>query len=182
MLSSQTVSHQLQPACALPGPWQGAHPGPSVIAGRLKRSASHRGWGRTAALECQEHCIELKETRKELKRLSTCHGTPCRAYRWTSRTCRPIAQTSHSLVFSLSQHLLHTTAMTGSRLDLRPLGFGEGQRDPSPNILEKRALIGTFRYPPDSNCAHLPTEQSGFLVTGDGDRWGTGHRGRAMLE
>ena len=62
--------------------------------------------------------------------------------------------------------------MTGSRLGLGPLGFGEGRSDPSPNILEKWALTGMFRYPPDNDYARLSTERNGFLVTGEGGKWG----------
>lgn len=96
------------------------------------------------------------------------------------RVCGPIAQTSRSLCLHSPDSPLYTTAMMSPGLDPGPLDFGEGQPDPSPNILEKWALTGMFGYSPDNNCAHLSTEQNGFLVTGEGDRWGTGGEGTAM--
>lgn len=96
------------------------------------------------------------------------------------RVCGPIAQTSRSLCPRSPDSPLHTTAMMRPRLDPGPLDLGKGQPDPSPNILEKWALTGMFRSSPDNNRAHLSTEQNGFLVTGEGDRWGTGGEGTAM--
>ena len=35
-----------------------------------------------------------------------------------------------------------------------------------------------FGYPPDNNCSYLFTEQNGFLVTREVDRWGIEVRGQ----